>query len=61
MAGDSPDERGDNKRCQKDVEAHWTRKHGKTDYGYQNPTSVDRQHKVIRSYFVAVFRTVFSA
>ncbi len=51
-AGDSPDAWGENKRCQKDVEARWTKKHGKTHYGYKNHISIDRQNKVIRKYTV---------
>ena len=48
--GSAPDGWSDNKRCQKDVDARWTKKHGKTHYGYKNHISVDRQHKVIRRY-----------
>lgn len=51
-AGDAPEQWSDHKRCQKDVEARWTRKHGKTHYGYKNHISVDRQHKVVRNYAV---------
>ncbi|WP_241086409.1 IS5 family transposase [Candidatus Vondammii sp. HM_W22] len=51
-AGDSPEAWGDNKRRQKDVEAHWTKKHGKTHYGYKSHISVDRKHKVIRKYVI---------
>jgi IS5 family transposase len=50
--GNTPDEWSDNKRSQKDVDARWTKKHGKTHYGYKNHISVDRQHKVIRKYVV---------
>lgn len=51
-SGDTPDGWSPNKRCQKDVNARWTKKHGKTHYGYKNHISVDRQHKVIRKYAV---------
>ncbi len=43
---------GDNKRRQKNVEAHWTMKHGKTHYGYKSHISIDRKHKVIRKYAI---------
>ncbi|WP_330178551.1 transposase [Candidatus Vondammii sp. HM_W22] len=36
-AGDSPEIWSDNKRRQKNVETHWTMKHGKTHYGYIKP------------------------
>ena len=51
-AGDSPEAWSDNKRYQKDVEARWTKKHGKTHYGYKNHISIDRRNKVIRKYTV---------
>ncbi|MEE9357323.1 transposase [Candidatus Vondammii sp. HM_W22] len=51
-AGDSPEVWSDNKRRQKNVEAHWTMKHGKTHYGYKNRISIDRKHKVIRKYAI---------
>jgi IS5 family transposase len=40
------------KRRQKDTEARWTMKHGKTHYGYKNHVNVDKQHKLIRQYTV---------
>ena len=40
------------KRSQKDVDARWTRKHGKSHYGYKNHVNVDRKHKLIRRYHV---------
>jgi IS5 family transposase len=40
------------KRSQKDTEARWTRKHGKSHYGYKNHVSVDRRHKLVRRYQV---------
>jgi len=33
------------KRCQKDVDARWTKKHGKSHYGTKNHVNVDRMHK----------------
>ena len=40
------------KRSQKDVDARWTQKHGKSHYGYKNHVNVDRKHKLIRRYHV---------
>ena len=37
---------------QKDVDARWTKKHGKSHYGYKNHISVDNQHKLIRHFEV---------
>ena len=39
-------------RRQKDVDARWTKKHGRSQYGYKNHVNVDRQHKLIRKYDV---------
>ena len=36
------------KRRQKDLDATWTKKHGKSHYGFKLSISVDRKHKVIR-------------
>ena len=41
-----------NKRRQKDVDARWTKKNGKTFYGYKNHISVDVKYKFIRSFAV---------
>jgi IS5 family transposase len=40
------------KRCQKDTDARWTQKHGKSHYGYKNHINVDRRHKLVRCYKV---------
>lgn len=37
---------------QKDTDARWTRKHGKSHYGYKNHINVDRRHKLVRCYRV---------
>lgn len=37
------------KRRQKDVEARWTKKHGKSYFGYKVSVSVDRRYKLIRN------------
>ena len=40
------------KRQQKDTDARWTKKHGKSHYGYKNHLNIDRRHKLIRRYSV---------
>ena len=40
------------KRRQKDSDARWTKKHGKSHYGYKNHVGIDRKHKLIRRYRV---------
>ena len=40
------------KHRQKDTEARWTKKHGKSHYGYKNHIGIDRRHKQIRRYRV---------
>ena len=40
------------KRRQKDVDARWTKKHGRTYYGYKNHVGVDARHKLVRRYTV---------
>lgn len=37
---------------QKDRDARWTKKHGRSYYGYKNHVSVDRRHKLVRRYTV---------
>jgi len=41
------------KQSQKDVDARWTKKHGKSHYGYKNHVNIDRKHKLIRRYHVS--------
>jgi len=45
--GEVPEDWADQpaKRAQKDVDARWTKKHGKSHYGYKNHVNVDRTHK----------------
>ena len=38
------------KNAQKDKDARWTKKHGRSFYGYKNHIGVDRKHKLIRRY-----------
>ena len=40
------------KRSQKNTDARWTRRHGKSHYGYENHVNVDRRHKPVRRYQV---------
>jgi IS5 family transposase len=40
------------KFLQKDTDARWTKKHGKSYYGYKNHINVDRRHKLVRCYHV---------
>jgi IS5 family transposase len=52
--GDIPED-WDNKpakRCQKDMDARWTKKHGQSHYGYKNHVNVDRKYKLVRRYHV---------
>lgn len=37
---------------QKDIDARWTKKHGRSYYGYKNHISLDRRHKLVRRYTV---------
>ncbi len=32
------------------MDARWTKKHGKSHFGYKNHINVDRRHKLIREY-----------
>jgi IS5 family transposase len=40
------------KNRQKDKDARWTKKHGKSFYGYKNHVNADARHKLIRRYGV---------
>jgi IS5 family transposase len=40
------------KNQQKDKDARWTKKHGKSFFGYKNHVNVDKTHKLIRRYAV---------
>ena len=52
--GETPEAWADKpaKRRQKDRDARWTKKHGKSHYGYKNHVTIDRRHKLIRRYRV---------
>ncbi|WP_138472699.1 IS5 family transposase [Poseidonocella sp. HB161398] len=53
--GEVPEDWSDKpaKRSQKDTDARWTKKHGKSHFGYKNHVNVDRKHKLIRRYHVS--------
>lgn len=51
--GDVPQDWSDNKRRQKDTQARWALKAGRTYFGYKNHINVDVKHKVIRRYAVS--------
>ncbi|WP_104018116.1 IS5 family transposase [Roseovarius nitratireducens] len=53
--GEKPEDWEDKpaKRSQKDTDARWTKKHGKSHYGYKNHVNVDRRHKLIRRWHVS--------
>ena len=50
--GNVPKGWSENKSRQKDVDARWTKKNGKTFFGYKNHINVDVEHKLIRDYDV---------
>src|ERR1700751_1347613 len=53
-AGKTPEawEKNPAKSRQKDKDARWTKKHGKSFYGYKNHVNADAKHKLIRHYAV---------
>ena len=51
--GEVPEDWSDAKRRQKDVQARWTKKHGKSYYGYKNHIGIDRKNKLIRQFKVS--------
>lgn len=50
--GEIPEDWSENKQRQKDTDARWTKKNGKTFYGYKNHVSVDVKYKLVRRYDV---------
>ena len=46
-SGEVPEDWADKpaKRCQKDLDARWTKKHGRSHCGTKNHVNVDRMHK----------------
>lgn len=53
-AGKTPEgwEKHPAKNRQKDKDARWTKKHGRSHYGYKNHLNADRRHKLVRRYAV---------
>jgi IS5 family transposase len=53
-SGKAPEawEKNPAKSRQKDKDARWTKKHGKSFYGYKNHVNADAKHKLIRQYDV---------
>ncbi len=53
-AGQTPEgwEQQPAKNRQKDKDARWTKKHGKSFFGYKNHVNADARHKLIRGYDV---------
>jgi IS5 family transposase len=51
-AGDTPNDWAEPKRRQKDTDARWTQKNGKSHYGYKNHIEIDNDKKLIRKYQV---------
>lgn len=50
--GNPPEGWSENKKRQKDVEARWAKKNGKSYYGYKNHIEIDSDCKIIRDYAV---------
>ena len=53
--GEEPEDWKDKpaKHSQKDLDARWAKKHGKSHYGYKNHVNVDRRHKLVRRWHVS--------
>jgi IS5 family transposase len=53
-AGEVPPEWSSNraKLRQKDTDARWTKKHGRSYFGYKNHVGIDRKNKLVRRYTV---------
>ena len=51
-AGETPEhwQKEPAKNAQKDKDARWTKKHGKSFYGYKNHIDADKTHKLIRTW-----------
>ena len=54
-AGETPPEWESHpaKNRQKDKDARWTKKHGRSHFGYKNHINIDRRHKLVRRYAVS--------
>jgi len=51
--GEKPEQWGESKARQKDVDARWMRKDGRNYFGYKNHVEVDVKHKLIRKWEVS--------
>lgn len=53
--GETPEEWANEpcKMAQKDTDARWTQKHGKSYFGYKNHVNVDKRYKFVRAYAVS--------
>lgn len=53
-AGETPEEweKKPAKNRQKDKDARWTKKHGRSHFGYKNHVCIDRRHKLVRRFAV---------
>jgi IS5 family transposase len=53
-AGETPEEweKQPAKNRQKDKDARWTKKHGRSHFGYKNHVCIDRRHKLVRRFAV---------
>ncbi len=50
--GETPELWPEDKCRQKDINARWVKKHGKSHYDCKNPIRVDRQYKIIRKFSI---------
>jgi len=50
--GDIPEDWSENKQCQKDTDARWAKKNGRSTFGFKNHIEIDNQNKIIRKYAV---------
>lgn len=48
----APDVWTENKKRQKDTDARWMKKNGRSFFGYKNHISIDAEHKFVRNYAV---------
>jgi IS5 family transposase len=48
--GENVKEWSENARRQKDIDARWTKKNGKSSFGYKDHDSTDVKHKLVRQY-----------
>lgn len=53
-ADNPPEDRPENKKRQKDVDAHWTKKNNDTHYGYNNHINADEANKLVPDYTVRI-------